>query len=98
MKHEVNYINDIPTSEDLVRAEKIKDRIFVEEVCYRFKNRDFDYVNTLLCDLLSEMIEETPMTEDERKKHIYDICWDENVWHFKSDAEALDICKNYKLK
>lgn len=79
---------------------EIGDRFFLEEIVHRIKNDDQEYFHTLSKDWLKEMIQELPITEEERSEYLEKQGMDQSFIesaYFKSEeamAEYLNIKKD----
>ncbi len=88
----------ILTGEQIVELYKdddqIKDRFFLEEILHRFKNENYEYVEVLLRDWMSEMKGKLPLAEDERQVLIKSVFTLEDKPYFKSEQELEDYLMN----
>ena len=71
------------------KEKAITDRFFLEEIIFRLKNRDMEYVETLLNDWMKEMIEENPLTQTKRRRMINSLFGRDTVGiqYFPTEAE-----------
>ena len=71
------------------KEKKMVDRFFLEEIVYRLKNNELDYVETLTGDWLKEMIEFFPLDEMERIEYIKKTLGAETIGerYFHSEGE-----------
>lgn len=89
---EEKYNQDLRALELWKQKDKLQDRFFLEEVVHRLKNKDYEYVEQLTGDWLSEQRQELPLTEEERSLYLKESGWDEDFLqaaYFPSE-QAID--------
>lgn len=100
IENDVDIYNDVISE---IKKQQISDRFFLEEAIFRnVKNWDNteEYTTVLLHDWLNEMVDNHPLSEQERKEYLKSTGWDSDFLesaYFSSEAQLKHYLKNKEL-
>jgi hypothetical protein len=100
IENDVEIYNDIISE---IKKQSLNDRFFLEEAIFRnVKNWDNveEYTTVLLHDWLYEMVENNPLTEQERKDYLASTGWDSDFLesaYFASERQLVHYLKSKEL-
>jgi len=100
IENDVEIYNDVISE---IKKQQLNDRFFLEEAIFRnVRNWDNteEYTAVLLHDWLKEMVENNPLTEQERKDYLETTGWDSDFLesaYFASERQLLHYLKEKNL-
>lgn len=100
IENDVEIYNDVISE---IKKQQLADRFFLEEAIFRnVRNWDNteEYTTVLLHDFLSELVENNPLSEQERKDYLESLGWDSDFLesaYFSSEAQLLYYLKNKEI-
>jgi|SRR6478736_1234923 len=100
IENDVEIYNDVISE---IKKQQLADRFFLEEAIFRnVRNWDNteEYTTVLLHDFLSELVNNNPLTEKERKDYLETLGWDSGFLesaYFSSEKQLLHYLKTKEL-
>lgn len=100
IENDIYIYNDVISE---IKKSQLSDRFFLEEAIFRnVKNWDNteEYTTVLLHDWLSEMVENNPISEQERKDYLESTGWDSDFLesaYFASEKQLSHYLKEKEL-
>lgn len=100
IENDIEIYNDVISE---IKKQQLNDRFFLEEAIFRnIRNWDNteEYTRVLLHDWLYEMVDNNPLTEQERKDYLASTGWDSDFLesaYFASEKQLLHYLKTKDL-